>query len=286
MVKEERIESQFDPEPVKVTLKSGEKIIVEFHDIDVQLLDMMTLDDDRKPARVARISYGKLFTEEQGRTEDQDVALARYLMWHRHTSPFENIEFLFLVHVPLFVARQMHRHRTASINEVSRRYTTQGLSMFNFELRSKDISITKQGSGNVILYNDPEYSQHYQKAYELAKESIELYYDLVGRGVAPETARQFLPQHMMTTFTFKMDLHNLFHFLDLRLDSHAQKEIRIVAQKMLNLIREKVPRLTEMFVDYRMMKDAFMEIGYDWFKNGKAEEFVSLLKEKMIFQSD
>ncbi|RMG21435.1 MAG: FAD-dependent thymidylate synthase [Methanobacteriota archaeon] len=281
MVEEERIESEFSPDPVEITLKSGENIRVEFQDIDVQLLDMMKLDNDRKPARVARISYGRLFTEEQGRTEEQDVALARYLLWHRHTSPFENIEFLFLVHVPLFVARQMHRHRTASINEVSRRYTTQGLSMFNFELRTKDTTVTKQGSGNVILYADPQFKEHYDKAYDLARESIELYFDLIDRGVAPETARQFLPQHMMTTFTFKMDLHNLFHFLDLRLDSHAQKEIRIVAQKMLNLISEKIPKLTQIFMDYRKMKDAFMEVGYEWFKQGMAEEFVLQLKEKM-----
>lgn len=283
MVEQERIESGFHPEPVEVVLGSGEKITVEFQDIDVQLLDMMTLDDDRKPARVARISYGRFFTEEEGRTEDQDVALARYLMWHRHTSPFENVEFMFMVHVPLFVARQMHRHRTASINEISRRYTTQGLSMFNFEMRTMDTTVTKQGSGNVILYNDPAFKEDYNRAYNLAKESISLYFDLIGKGVAAETARQFLPQHMMTTFTFKMDLHNLFHFLDLRLDSHAQKEIRIVAQKMLNLIQDKVPKLTKMFLDYRKMKDAFMEVGYEWFKKGKADEFTSYLKERMKF---
>lgn len=285
MVEQERVDSKYDPNPIEIELKNGERIKVEFHGIDVELLDMMQLDDDRKPAKVARISYGKIFSKDEvGRTEAQDIALARYLMWHRHTSPFENIEFMFLVHVPIFVARQMHRHRTASINEVSRRYTTHNMAFFDFELRRKDTSITKQGSGNVILYGSDDFDEDYEKAYKITKESLELYYDLIERGVAPETARQFLPQNMMTTYTFKMDLHNLFHFLDLRLDKHAQKEIRIVAQKILELIRPKIPKLTQMFIEYRKMKEVFMDIGYEWFKRGMADDFADLMREKMQYQ--
>ncbi len=287
MQMEETISSGQSLEPIVVELKDGSKLTVQFQQIDVKLLDTMKLDNDRKPAKVARISYGRVFSEEEtGRTEAQDIGLARYLMWHRHTSPFENIEFMFQVHVPLFVARQMHRHRTASVNEISRRYTSQNLGMFEYELRWSDKSITNQGSGEIVLYNDPTMKEEYDRAYGLIKESVELYYDLIDKGVAAETARQFLPQTMMTTFTFKMDLHNLFHFLDLRLDKHAQKEIRIVAQKMLKLITPIIPKLVEMFLDYRTMKEAFMDVGYHWFKNGKASEFADKLRKEMKFSKE
>ncbi len=263
---------------VDIKIPTEPNLSIKYSEIKVQLLDYMGHDDDRKPAKVARISYGNIFSDnEEGRTLEQDLRLSRYLMWHRHTSPFENIEFMFQIHAPLFVARQILRHRTASVNEISRRYVSHDLEMFDFELRFKDTELTKQGSGVVVLFEN--HQDLYNEGIELIEKSVRFYYKLIQEGIAPETARQFLPQLMMTTFTFKMDLHNLFHFLELRLDDHAQKEIRIVAQKILGLIEPVIPNLVEMFLEYISMKKGFMEVGYAYFKDNKSDEFNESLKE-------
>lgn len=239
-------------------------------DITVQLIDSMGTDSDIDKA--ARLSYDQMGPD---RSPEQQERLIRYLLWHRHTSPFEMVEFKFLVKLPIFVARQMVRHRTASLNEVSRRYTDVDLSFHRLELRQVDTSLTNQGSGTVIAYNDPLY----ETVLGQEREALDVYNQLLDQGVAKECARVVLPLNLNTKWVWKIDLHNLLHFLDLRWDSHAQKEIREVASQILALIEPIVPITVAAFRDWKSMKDVFQRTGYQYFRGGKAQEYVSQLDQ-------
>ncbi|MFW9992469.1 MAG: FAD-dependent thymidylate synthase [Candidatus Odinarchaeota archaeon] len=212
--------------------------------------------------RAARMSFGEFIEE---RSEIQVNRLIRYLMWNRHTSPFEMVEFKFYLKIPIFVARQLVRHRTASLNEISRRYTDRNVEIASdLEFREVDDSKTKQGSGSVLftLNDHPELQNHF-------KESLNLYHELIdGKGVANECARAVLPLSTMTEWIWKIDLHNLLHFLLLRLDSHAQKETRLVAGEILELIRPVVPITVKAFEDWRYYITQFREKGYEYFRTG------------------
>lgn len=244
--------------------------MISENDIEVELLDFMGSDLDIDKA--ARISYGKMDSE---RTPAQIKGLLRYLLWHRHTSPFEMVEFKFLINMPIFVARQMVRHRTASLNEISRRYTDVDISFYNFELRQVDLSVTKQGSGKPI----PTDSPFYFKIKDLQRQAIDLFQEMVNNDISKETARLVMPVNTMTKWVWKIDLHNLFHFLNLRWDSHAQYEIQIVAKKIIDLVEPIVPISMMAFKDWKLMMASIQEIGYDYFKKEKIDEFTALMKK-------
>lgn len=193
----------------------------------VELLDHM--GNDNTVVSAARVSY---LGESKGTV--QDAKLIHYLMRHRHTSPFEQVEFQFRVKCPLFVRSQWHRHRTWSYNEVSRRYTSENIEFYtptNLRVQAED---NKQASLNATVHVADRVFGHSFK-------SLELYNEFIENGVAREQARMVLPQNMYTTFYAKTDLHNLLHFIGLRSDEHSQWEIRQYSDAMLKIIAPIVP---------------------------------------------
>lgn len=192
----------------------------------------MTLD--AQIVRAARVSYGK-----GTKTVRDDEKLIRYLLKHEHWSPFEMVEFKFHVKAPIFVARQWFRHRTASVNEISGRYSVIEDEFYVPKVWRLQDTKNKQGSVGQL---DPLTNAYATDAYTEALEyAYKAYQALLNAGVAREMARMVLPVSVYTQFYWKQDLRNLLHFLKLRLDSHAQWEIRQYAEAILELIRPLVP---------------------------------------------
>jgi thymidylate synthase (FAD) len=192
--------------------------------------------------QAARVSYG------QGtKAVSDDRALIRYLMRHWHTTPFEMVEFKFHIRCPIFVARQWMRHRTASVNEVSARYSIVPEDYFvPSELRTQGVA-NRQGSDSV--YIDIE---NQEAIRDYCKGAFSLYGDLIESGCARELARTHLPQSTYTEFYWKINLHNLLHFLQLRLEDNAQKEIRDLAHHVYGILKLKAPITAEAFEDFRL----------------------------------
>lgn len=215
----------------------------EFQVLDkgfVRLVDYY--GSDSRIVQSARVSYG-----EGTKTISQDGALIDYLLRHQHTSPFEQVVFTFHLKMPIFVARQWVRHRMARMNEVSGRYSIMKDEFYVPENSciSKQSTNNKQGRGEVFEEKQAkgfqaEFIEGQQKAYEVYK-------DMVEKGIAREIARINLPLALYTEFYWQMDLHNLFHFLKLRLDSHAQYEIRLYAEKILEIIKTVCPMAVNSF---------------------------------------
>jgi thymidylate synthase (FAD) len=209
----------------------------------VRLVDY--LGNDAAIVQAARTSYGK----GTKRTSD-DRALIRYLMRHGHTTPFEMCELKFHVRVPMDVWRQWIRHRTASVNEYSTRYSEAidervETSPSKWRSQSRD---NKQGSGDYLdLEVGRELSAQEARLHLHAKR---VYQNRLDAGVAREQARKDLPLSTYTEAYWKMDLHNLLHFLNLRLDSHAQLEIREYAQAIAQITKDVFPMAYEAFEDY------------------------------------
>jgi thymidylate synthase (FAD) len=212
----------------------------------VRVVDYM--GDDGSIVQAARVSYGK-----GTKKISEDRGLIRYLLRHRHTTPFEMCEIKFHVRVPMDCWRQWIRHRTANVNEYSTRYSIaidQAQATDPSEWRQQAAS-NRQGSDG---YADAELGGHLsQRERELQDLAREVYNERLDKGIAREQARKDLPLSTYTEAYWKVDLHNLLHFLALRMDEHAQEEIRAYA----NLVGEKVvahwvPLVWEAFQDYRM----------------------------------
>lgn len=212
----------------------------------VCLVDVM--GDDSAVVQAARVSYG----EGTKRVSD-DRTLIRYLMRHRHSTPFEMAEIKFLVRVPMDTWRQWIRHRTANVNEYSTRYSvaidaTQTTPPD--EWRSQAAS-NRQGSEGVLPSELGEQLTASEKA--LQAEARRVYDERLAAGVAREQARKDLPLSTYTEAYWKVDLHNLLHFLALRMDSHAQKEIRDYSTAIgEQIVKPLFPVVWEAFEDYRM----------------------------------
>lgn len=229
-------------------IAEAEKLLdKEFKVLDhgfVRLIDYM--GSDAAIVQAARVSYGK-----GTRKVSEDRGLIRYLMRHRHTSPFEMVEFKFHVKLPIFVARQWIRHRTANVNEYSGRYSVMKEEFYLPE--SEDIryqsEVNKQGR------SDEEVPSKLRRKLldvlrDSQRQSYEHYDQFVEEGLARELARINLPLSLYTEWYWKIDLHNLFHFLNLRLDRHAQLEIRKYAEVMADMVRAVCPVAWEAFEDY------------------------------------
>lgn len=213
----------------------------------VRLVDHM--GDDLSVVRSARVSYDAEWRT--GEDAGKDEKLIRYLMRNKHTSPFEAVTFTFEVKAPIFVFRQWHRHRTWSFNEISARY-----SELPEEFYVPDPQlIGVQSAHNKQMREIPEgYSLDNatlcsRQIKSLCSNAFRVYKDLLDAGVPRELARSVLPvatySHMFAT----VDLHNLFHFLRLRLHEHAQYEIRVYAEAILSLIRPIVPVSVNAFTE-------------------------------------
>ncbi|MEM6491052.1 MAG: FAD-dependent thymidylate synthase [Pseudomonadota bacterium] len=233
----------------------GETIPVLDHGF-IRVVDYM--GTDAAVVQAARVSYGR-----GTKTVNEDRGLIRYLMRHRHSTPFEMCEIKLHVKLPMFVARQWIRHRTANVNEYSARYS---ILDSEFYLPPAD-ALAAQSKSNNQGRGDALSAEEADRALALLKADGEAayarYLDLMNQtadgepvdadrqGLARELARMTLPMNWYTQWYWKVDLHNLLHFVHLRADSHAQAEIRAYADVMLALIRDWVPLTYEAFIDYR-----------------------------------
>ena len=211
----------------------------------VYLVDYM--GSDASIAQSARVSYGK-----GTKQVSDDESLIRYLLSHDHTTPFEMVEMKFHVKLPIFVARQWIRHRTANVNEVSRRYSEVCDEFYMPELddlrkQSKD---NKQGRGEKLdLASQARVLGLLQECYRMQMCS---YKEFTSMEFARELARIGVSVANYTEWYWKIDLRNLFNFLRLRLDSHAQKEIRVYAEAMAQIVKEAYPMAYKAFEDYQL----------------------------------
>lgn len=198
----------------------------------VRLVDSM--GSDARVVQAARVSYGP-----GTKTKRQDDKLIDYLMRNRHTSPFEKVVFEFHVKAPIFTARQWMRHRTGSYNEVSARYSEMKDEFHipvTFHMQHER---NKQGSGTPLKDGlQPVATTVYERAI---REAYECYERLLDLGVSREEARMVLPVSLYTEFYWTVNLRNLLHFLELRLDPHAQANIREYAGLLLEFAREVAP---------------------------------------------
>jgi thymidylate synthase (FAD) len=217
----------------------------------VRVVDYM--GDDGAVVQAARVSYGRGTKQVR-----EDRGLIRYLMRHRHTTPFEMCEIKFHVKLPIFVARQWIRHRTANVNEYSARYSVMDREFYipapeHLAAQSSD---NRQGRGAVL--EGAEAAEVLDILRGDAMRCHASYEHMLGTdddsrlGLARELARMNLTLNTYTQWYWKTDLHNLMHFLSLRADSHAQFEIRVYAEVMLDLMARWVPVIHEAFRDYRM----------------------------------
>ena len=212
----------------------------------VCLVDCM--GDDQSVVQAARVSYG-----EGTRQVSDDRGLIRYLMRHRHTTPFEMAEIKLLVRVPMDTWRQWIRHRTASVNEYSTRYSLaiDAAQQTPPEEWRSQATQNRQGSGDMLTADLG--GQLSQSEIDFQNQARQLYEQRIEQGVAREQARKDLPLSTYTEAYWKIDLHNLLHFLALRMDAHAQLEIRNYAQAIgEQIVQPLFPLVWEAFVDYRL----------------------------------
>ena len=248
-------------ETLRSTVPELENILYQpFEVLDhgfVRVIDYM--GDDSAIVQSARVSYGK-----GTKQISNDKGLIKYLMRHRHSTPFEMCEIKFHIKLPIFIARQWIRHRTANVNEYSARYSILDKEFYipSIENVAAQSTINNQGRGEVlssdeaaevisILKKDAE--QTYANYETLLNEnpngeSI----DSSKPGVARELARMNLTLNTYTQWYWKIDLNNLLHFLALRADAHAQYEIRVYADIMMDIVKKWVPIAADAFEDYRL----------------------------------
>lgn len=211
----------------------------------VRLVDYF--GSDQRIVQAARVSYG-----EGTKTVSQDAGLIDYLLRHQHTSPFEQVVFEFHLKMPIFVARQWVRHRMARMNEVSGRYS---IMKDEFYVPETDC-IAAQSTDNKQGRNPEPFEKDVAekikaKLEDGQKSAYEDYDELINDGLAREIARINLPLSLYTEFYWQMDLHNLFHFLKLRLDSHAQYEIREYAKVILEVVKKVCPMAAASFENHQ-----------------------------------
>lgn len=223
----------------------------------VRVIDYMGTDS--AIVQAARVSYGA-----GTKKVNEDAGLINYLLRHRHTTPFEMCEIKFHIKLPIFIARQWIRHRTANVNEYSGRYSIMDKEFYipAPEHLAAQSQSNRQGRGEVLDGKDAQRVLDILKAdsvnayahYEEMMNADEAgnVIDPSKPGLARELARMNLPVNFYTQWYWKIDLHNLMHFLSLRADSHAQYEIRAYADVMLDMLKAWVPITYQAFVDYRM----------------------------------
>lgn len=210
----------------------------------IRLVDYM--GGDESIVQAARVSYGK-----GTKSVSEDRTLIRYLMRHQHTTPFEMVEFKFHVKLPIFVARQWIRHRTANVNEYSGRYS---IMLEEFYIPDES-SIKFQSQSNKQGRDSEEVPPEIRKRVlkiliDEQKSAFNGYQEMLEHNIARELARINLPLSLYTQWYWKIDLHNLFHFLKLRMDKNAQYEIRVYAEQMAEIVKTVVPIAYEAFEDY------------------------------------
>ncbi|MBD3223765.1 MAG: FAD-dependent thymidylate synthase [Caldithrix sp.] len=247
----------------------------------VRIIDY--IGDDSSIVQAARVSYGKGTKKLR-----QDRGLIRYLMRHHHTTPFEMCEIKLHVRVPMDTWRQWIRHRTANVNEYSTRYSVaiDAAYQTNPDAWRTQGTDNRQGSEGVLQQNTGETLSRQEQTFQNQARTI--YNERLEQGVAREQARKDLPLSTYTEAYWKIDLHNLLHFLRLRMDDHAQYEIRTYAKTIgEQIVRRWTPIAWEAFHDYRMTSAAFSKMELDLLKaitGGKDEQAIELAKSNGVLK--
>ena len=215
-----------------------------------------TMGNDSAVVQAARVSYGAGTKHVQN-----DEGLIRYLMRHWHSTPFEMCEIKLHVKLPVFVARQWIRHRTANVNEYSARYSILDREFYIPDASQLAAQSTVNNQGRGAVLEGAEAARVLDLLKQDATTAYDHYEDMLStvdangapqQGLARELARMNLPANIYTQWYWKIDLHNLFHFLRLRADPHAQYEIRVYAEEICKLVQDWVPLAYKAFEDYRM----------------------------------
>jgi thymidylate synthase (FAD) len=213
--------------------------------------------------QAARVSYGT-----GTKKVNEDRGLIRYLARHRHSTPYEMVEFKFHHVMPIFIARQWIRHRTANVNEYSARYSVVQDRFYHptaENVRKQSLTNRQGGEEPIDNLTAQEFLAYLDKTESLYKD----YEKLMEKGVSREMARIGLPVSVYTEWYWKIDLHNLFHFLSLRMDSHAQQEIQDYARAMYALIKPIVPIAAEAFEDYNFGAMHLSRLEIEAIKSGQ-----------------
>lgn len=220
----------------------------------VRLIDYM--GGDESIVQAARVSYGK-----GTKSVNEDRGLIRYLMRHMHTTPFEMVEFKFHIKLPIFVARQWIRHRTANVNEYSGRYSIMKDEFYIPDPKAVHYQSLRNKQGRT---EDEVPVDLQQKVLEILtsgqRQMYAAYEELLESDIARELSRINLPLSLYTEWYWKIDLHNLFHFLRLRIDPHAQYEIRVYAEAMAEITKKVAPFAWEAFEDYVLKAEKFSRL--------------------------
>ncbi len=202
--------------------------------------------NDESIVEAARVSYGA-----GTKKASESKNLLRYMKNHGHTSPFEMVELKFHISAPIFVLRQFLRHRTANLNEASGRYSILPTLFYtpNYSRMEKQSQTNKQGSSEELISREKfkEFNEQWQ---QLRSSNVDLYHNMLAEDLTRELARIDLPLSLYTQLYWKIDLHNFMHLLGLRLDSHAQWEIREYARVMAGILQHVCPQAFSAFIDY------------------------------------
>ena len=277
----------------RVTVKDLEKILYKsFSVLDhgfVRVIDYM--GDDSSVVQAARVSYGK-----GTKKLNQDKSLINYLISHRHSTPFEMNEIKFHIKLPIFVARQWIRHRTANVNEYSARYSILDKEFYlpkNQDLKPQS-KVNNQGRSGELSSNEINYYSEVLR--ENSKKGFENYSKLLNEdengnvldntksGLARELSRMTLPLNAYTQWYWKIDLHNLMHFLSLRFDAHAQYEIRVYAEVMMKILKKWVPLSYDAFISNRLEALTISSQGIQYLKSlihGKKNDSTNISKREL-----
>lgn len=247
----------------------------------IRVIDFM--GDEAAVAQMARVSYGK-----GTKSVNEDRGLLRYLMRHRHTSPFEGNEIKLHIKMPIFVMRQWIRHRTANVNEYSARYSEMPDEFYFPELEKvqQQSKTNKQGSDGELTAETR--STFIAWLQQNANHQFHKYSEFLKENVSREMARIGLPLNIYTECYWKIDLHNLLHFLSLRADPHAQYEIRAYAEVILHeIVKAWVPNIYEAFHDYVINGANFSAqelglVGEILLQHRTKENLISTLKERGV----
>jgi thymidylate synthase (FAD) len=226
----------------------------------VRLVDY--LGSDERIVAAARVSYGK-----GTKSSREDRGLIHYLMRHQHTSPFEQVVLTFHCKMPIFVARQWIRHRTARLNEISGRYSVMKDEFYlpAAETLRTQSTTNKQGRAEAsVPAQEAEAMVREMEAGQ--REAYTRYQAMLDRDLAREVARITLPLSLYTEWYWQIDLHNLFHFLALRMDAHAQWEIRQYAKVMAAMARAVAPMAYEAFEQYRLNAACLSSESLEWIR--------------------
>jgi thymidylate synthase (FAD) len=237
----------------------------------VRLVDHMPRENlDSAIVQAARVSYAA-----GTKTTRSDEGLIRYLLRNWHTTPFEMVEFKFHIKMPIFVARQHLRHRTASVNEVSGRYSIVPNEFYvPHEYRTQS-ETNRQGSGGPLIPGSPDDMERLKGPRKICEAAFEVYDEILSMGCCRELARGHLPQTTYTEFYWKINLHNLMHYLQMRMEEHAQKEIRDYAQAIFALVVPLVPATMRAFQDFRLNSMQLSGLEISVIQGGVTEEKIN-----------